>query len=167
MKMVDKTDEEKHFSWCYFLLHLPLLFVFVTVIPFVAFLCFLSFYGFSSLLVTMAILFISTFVFLLRFFKRKTRDYLVDRSQNEVDDTADAVANDNYDIEEEDEDGLIEILLVSEEAETIEATRNTNQSRQRIRVDEDEQEEIDDVIMEEDNLIEIDLSIGSIKKRSK
>ncbi|KAH0906552.1 hypothetical protein HID58_038379 [Brassica napus] len=158
MKMVDKTDEEKHFSWCYFLLHLPLLFVFVTVIPFVAFLCFLSFYGFSSLLVTMAILFISTFVFLLRFFKKKTRDYLVDRSQNEVDDTADA---------EEDEDGLIEILLVSEEAETIEATRNTNQSRQRIRVDEDEQEEIDDVIMEEDNLIEIDLSIGSIKRRSK
>ncbi|CDY17351.1 BnaA10g09850D [Brassica napus] len=155
--MVDKTDEEKHFSWCYFLLHLPLLFVFVTVIPFVAFLCFLSFYGFSSLLVTMAILFISTFVFLLRFFKKKTRDYLVDRSQNEVDDTADA----------EDEDGLIEILLVSEEAETIEATRNTNQSRQRIRVDEDEQEEIDDVIMEEDNLIEIDLSIGSIKRRSK
>ncbi|KAF3504564.1 hypothetical protein F2Q69_00043769 [Brassica cretica] len=154
--MVDKTDEEKHFSWCYFPLHLPLLFVFVTVIPFVAFLCFLSFYGFSSLLVTMAILFISTFVFLLRFFKKKTRDYLDDLSQNE-----------NYDIEEEDEDGLIEILLVSEEAETIKAMRNINQSRQRIRVDEDEQEEIDDVIMEEDNLIEIDISIGSIKRRSK
>ncbi|KAH0859629.1 hypothetical protein HID58_087890 [Brassica napus] len=158
MKMVDKTDEEKHFSWCYFPLHLPLLFVFVTVIPFVAFLCFLSFYGFSSLLVTMAILFISTFVFLLRFFKKKTRDYLVDLSQNEVDASVDA---------EEDEDGLIEILLVSEEAETIGAMRNINQSRQRIRVDEDEQEEIDDVIMEEDNLIEIDISIGSIKRRNK
>ncbi|CAF1762356.1 BnaC09g32290D [Brassica napus] len=155
--MVDKTDEEKHFSWCYFPLHLPLLFVFVTVIPFVAFLCFLSFYGFSSLLVTMAILFISTFVFLLRFFKKKTRDYLVDLSQNEVDASVDA----------EDEDGLIEILLVSEEAETIGAMRNINQSRQRIRVDEDEQEEIDDVIMEEDNLIEIDISIGSIKRRNK
>ncbi|CAH8358149.1 unnamed protein product [Eruca vesicaria subsp. sativa] len=159
MKMVDKTDEEKHFSWCYFLFHLPLLFFFL------AFLCFLSSYGLSSLLVTMVILFISTFVFFVRFFKKKTRGQLVDRSQKEA--TVDDAASDNDNIEEE-EDGLIEILLVNEEAETIAARRNINQSRQRIRVGEDEQEEIDDVIMEEeDNLIEIDISIGSIKRRSK
>ncbi|KAG2299455.1 hypothetical protein Bca52824_035927 [Brassica carinata] len=156
----------KHFSWCYFLLHLPLLFFFA------AFLCFLSSYGFSSLLVTISILFISTLVFFVRSFKKKTREYLVDLSQKETDDDdddedADADANDNDNIEEEDEDGLIEILLVSEEAETMEAMRNINQSRQRIRVDKDELEEIDDVIMEEDNLIEIDISLGSIKRRSK
>lgn len=163
--MADKIDKEKHFSWCYFLLHLPLLLFFVIVIPFVAFVCFLSFYGFSSLLVTISILFISTFLFFLRFLKKKTRDYLLDRSQKEADAAA---ANDYGDIEEEDEDGLIEILLVSEKAKTLEAVRNINQSRQRTRADEDEQEQIDDAIMEEDdNLIEIDISIGSIKRRSK
>ncbi|KAL0886844.1 hypothetical protein Bca101_010827 [Brassica carinata] len=152
----------KHFSWCYFLLHLPLLFFFAV------FLCFLSSYGFSSLLVTISILFISTLVFFARSFKKKTREYLVDRSQKETDDEdEDADANENDNIEEDDEDGLIEILLVSEEAETIEAVRNINQSRQRIRVGKDELEEIDDVIMEEDNLIEIDISLGSIKRRSK
>ncbi|KAF8099079.1 hypothetical protein N665_0251s0004 [Sinapis alba] len=155
----------KHFSWCYFLLHLPLLFFFV------AFLCFLSSYGFSSLLVTISILFISTFPFFVTSFKKKTRAYLVNRSQEETHDDEDADEdgddNDSYGIEEEDEDGLIEILLVSEEAETIEAMRNINQRRQRIRVDKDEVEEIDDVIMEEDNLIEIDISLGSIKRRSK
>ncbi|KAJ4875468.1 Uncharacterized protein Rs2_40486 [Raphanus sativus] len=100
-----------------------------------------------------------------RFLKKKTRDYLLDRSQKEADAAA---ANDYGDIEEEDEDGLIEILLVSEKAKTLEAVRNINQSRQRTRADEDEQEQIDDAIMEEDdNLIEIDISIGSIKRRSK
>lgn len=90
---------------------------------------------------------------------------MLDRSQKEADAAA---ANDYGDIEEEDEDGLIEILLVSEKAKTLEAVRNINQSRQRTRADEDEQEQIDDAIMEEDdNLIEIDISIGSIKRRSK
>ncbi|KAG7538066.1 hypothetical protein ISN44_As13g018880 [Arabidopsis suecica] len=102
----------------------------------------------------MAILFFSTSVFFLRFFKKKTKLCLAERSQEE-----------GYD--DEDEDGLIEIALVSEEeAETIEAMRNINESRQRIiRIEEEQEEEIDDVNMEEDNLIEIDISIGSIKRR--
>lgn len=102
----------------------------------------------------MGILFFSTSVFFLRFFKKKTNLCLAERSQEEGHD------------DDEDEDGLIEIALVSEEeAETIEAMRNINESRQRIRIEEEQEEEIDDVNMEEDNLIEIDISIGSIKRR--
>ncbi|EOA15256.1 hypothetical protein CARUB_v10028655mg [Capsella rubella] len=141
--MVEKSDDEKHFSWRCLLLQLSLLSLLV------AFLCFLSSHGFcfSSLLITMAILFISTSVFFLRSFKKKTRVLCsAERSQEEA-----------YDDEYEDEDGLIEIALVSEEAETIEAMRNIDY--------EDQAEEIGDVNMEEDNLIEIDISIGSIKRR--
>lgn len=86
---------------------------------------------------------------------------MAERSQVEGSDDVD---DDGGDDNDDDEDGLIEIALVSEEADIIEATRHINQSRQRIRVEE---EEIDDVNMEEDNLIEIDISIGSIKRRSK
>ncbi|KAG7534359.1 hypothetical protein ISN45_Aa08g019220 [Arabidopsis thaliana x Arabidopsis arenosa] len=152
--MVEKSDDdENHFSWCCFLLQLSLLFFLVTLISSVAFLCFLNSHGVSSLLITMAILFFSTSVFFLRFFKKKTKLCLAERSQEE-----------SYD--DEDEDGLIEIALVSEEeAETIEAMRNINESRQRIRIEEEQEEKIDDVNMEEDNLIEIDISIGSIKRR--
>ncbi|CAH2069818.1 unnamed protein product [Thlaspi arvense] len=162
MKSVEKSDEEKHFSWCCFHLYPPLLFFLVSLVLSLAFLCFLGSYGSSSLLVTIAILFISTFVFFIRFYKKKTRLYLAERSQEEGYDDDD---DDDYD-DEEDEDGLIEITLVSEEAETIEAMRNVNRIRQRNRIDEDEAQDIDDVIMEEDNLIEIDISIGSIKRRS-
>ncbi|CAF1894719.1 unnamed protein product [Brassica napus] len=70
--MVKKTDEENHFSWCCFLSHSPLLFFLVTLITFLVFLYLLSSYGFSSLLVTIAILFISTSLFFLRFFKKRT-----------------------------------------------------------------------------------------------
>ncbi|ESQ42882.1 hypothetical protein EUTSA_v10015552mg [Eutrema salsugineum] len=157
MKLVEKSDKEKHFSWCSFHLYPPLMFFLVTLVLSVAFLCFLSSYGFSSLLATIAILSISTFVFFTRFFKKKTRLYLAERSHE---------GGYNVDVDDdEDEDGLIEITLVSEEAETMEAMRNINRSRQRNRIDEDE-ELIDDVNMEDDNLIEIDISIGSIKRRN-
>ncbi|XP_010443206.1 PREDICTED: uncharacterized protein LOC104726114 [Camelina sativa] len=157
--MVEKSDDEKHFSWCCLLLQLSLLFFLVTLIASLAFLCFLSSHGFStSLLITMSILFVSTSVFFLRSFKKKTRRCFVERSQEE-----------GYDDEYEDEDSLIEIALVSEEAETLEAMRNINRSRERLsRIgddDDDQEDEIDDVNMEEDNLIEIDISIGSIKRR--
>ncbi|KAL1200492.1 hypothetical protein V5N11_009669 [Cardamine amara subsp. amara] len=154
--MVEKSDDEKHFSWwCCFRLQLPLLFFLVTLVSSVAFLCFLSSCGFSSLLVTSTILVVSTFVFFLIFFKKKKNLCLAERSQEEDDDDDD-----------EDEDGLIEIALVGEEAETIEVMRSINQSRRRFRIGhEDQEEEIDDVNMEEDNLIEIDISIGSIKRR--
>lgn len=145
--MVGKSDDKKHFSWWCFRLQLPLLFFLVTLVPSVAFLCFLSSHGVSSLLITIGILVVSTSVFFLRFFKKNKKLCLAERSQEE----------DNND---EDEDGLIEIALVREEA-----MRNINQSRERFRIDhEDQEEEIDDVNMEEENLIEIDISIGSIKR---
>ncbi|AED96663.1 unnamed protein product [Arabidopsis thaliana] len=153
--MVEKSDDEKHFTRCCFLSQLSLLFFLVTLISSVAFLCFLNSQGVSSLTITMAILFVSSSVFLLRIFKEKTRLCLAEGSQGE-----------GYDYEDDDDDdGLIEIDLVSEEAETIEAMRNINQSRLRIRIEEEQEEDIDDVNMEEDNLIEIDISIGSIKRR--
>ncbi|KAL0682022.1 hypothetical protein Bca4012_048869 [Brassica carinata] len=166
MKMVKKTDEENHFSWCCFLSHSPLLFFLVTLITFLVFLYLLSSYGLSSLLVTIAILFISTSLFFLRFFKKRTGVYLVERSEKEGDNNDDNAGNDDDADDEhgdEDDDGLIEIFLVNEEAEAVEAVRNIDQSLQRIRVDEEE--EINDVNMEEeDNFIEIDISIGSIKR---
>lgn len=91
---------------------------------------------------------------------------MVERSEKEGDNNDDNAGNDEDADDEhgdEDDDGLIEIFLVNEEAEAVEAVRNINQSLQRIRVDEEE--EINDVNMEEeDNFIEIDISIGSIKR---
>ncbi|KAF8095286.1 hypothetical protein N665_0338s0039 [Sinapis alba] len=173
MKMVEKIDEENHFSWCCFLLQLPLLFFLVTLVAFLAILYFLSSHG-SSLLVSIAILFISTVFFFLRFFKKRTRIYFAERSGKQDDDAGNDDADagnvvddaDDDEVDVDDEDGLIEIALVSEEGKAIEARRNIYQSPKRIRVDEDEEEDIDDVNMEEDNLIEIDISIGSIKRVS-
>ncbi|KAL0875363.1 hypothetical protein Bca101_025068 [Brassica carinata] len=170
MKMVEKTDEENHFSWGCFLLQSPLLFFLVTLAAFLALLYFLSSHG-SSLLVTIAVLFISTLFFFRRFFKKRTRIYFAERSKKQDDDDAgndDADAgNVDDEVDVDDEYGLIEIALVSEEGEAIEAMKNIYQSPQRIRVHEEEEEDIDDMNIEEDNLIEIDISIGSIKRVSK